>query len=234
MNPTDNPLSIPATTPRTATVIFLHGLGQSDIAWYGMIQWMALHLPSIGWVIPNAPTRPVSYFAGRHRPSWFDIRTLPPDHDEWDEASVVSSVAYVEALIRAEIHRGVDPCRIILMGFSQGAALSLLVALKTTHELGGVISLSGWIPHKGRDQIALTESHVPIFCAQGKDDTEIPMYYSEEAIQFLRNILRFHDTCLTVRQYEGLTHTVNSAEINDVVTWIQRILHLRSTTTGRI
>ena len=30
-------------------------------------------------------------------------------------------------------------------------ALSLLVALKATHELGGAISLSGWIPRKGRD-----------------------------------------------------------------------------------
>ncbi|KAH9005889.1 Phospholipase/carboxylesterase [Lactarius hatsudake] len=228
------PLSIPATTPRTATVIFLHGLGHSDVAWYGMIQWMALQLPSIGWVIPNAPTKPVGYYAGQHRPSWFDIQILPPGHDEWDEAGIVSSVAYVEALIQAEIHRGADPRRIILMGFSQGAALSLLVALKTTHELGGVISLSGWIPHKGRDQIALTEPHVPIFCGQGKDDTEIPMYYSEEAIGFLRNVLHFQDTYLTVKHYEGLDHTVNSTEIHDVVAWIQRILHLRSTTTCRI
>jgi lysophospholipase-2 len=37
------------------------------------------------------------------------------------------------------------------MGFSQGAALSLLVVLTTLHELGGVISLAGWIPHSGRE-----------------------------------------------------------------------------------
>lgn len=130
---------------------------------------MSLQLPTIGWLIPNAyvfieissltaptsdhrsPTRPVTFSAGRHRPSWFDIRTLPPGHDEWDEANIVSSIAYVESLIQAEVHRGADPHRIILMGFSQGAALSFLVALKTKHELGGVISLSGWIPHKGRE-----------------------------------------------------------------------------------
>jgi predicted esterase len=99
----------------------------------------------------RSPTRPVSFSAGRHRPSWFDIRTLPPGHDEWDEAGIVSSVASVEASIQAEVNHGVDPHRIILVGFSQGAALSFLVALKTTHQLGGVISLSGWIPHKGRD-----------------------------------------------------------------------------------
>jgi predicted esterase len=57
----------------------------------------------------------------------------------------------VEGLIQAEVHRGADPRRIVLMGFSQGAALSLLVTLTTLHELGGVISLSGWIPHRGRE-----------------------------------------------------------------------------------
>ena len=105
----------------------------------------------------RSPSMPVSFNAGSHRPSWFDIRTLPPGHDEWDDAGIVSSLAYVEALIQAEVHRGVDPRRIILMGFSQGAALGLLVALKTTHELSGVISLSGWIPHKGRDLSHTTE-----------------------------------------------------------------------------
>lgn len=56
----------------------------------------------------------------------------------------------MEAWIQAEVHRGTDPRRIIIMGFSQGAALGLLVALTTLHELGGVVSLAGWIPHGGR------------------------------------------------------------------------------------
>ena len=57
------------------------------------------------------------------------------------------------------------------------------------------------------------------------------MYYAEEAVGFLRNILHFRETHLTVRHYEGLEHTVNSTEIKDVVAWMQRILHLRSVTT---
>jgi predicted esterase len=61
------------------------------------------------------------------------------------------SISHVEGWIQAEVHRGADPRRIILMGFSQGAALGLLVALTTLHELGGVVSLAGWIPHKGRE-----------------------------------------------------------------------------------
>ena len=48
---------------------------------------------------------------------------------------------------------------------------------------------------------------------------------------FLRNVLHFQETHLTVKKYEGLDHTVNSTEIHDVVAWIQRILHLRFVTT---
>jgi lysophospholipase-2 len=93
----------------------------------------------------------VSLNAGQQSPSWFDIRSLPPARNEWDEAAISSSVSSVEAWIQAEVHRGTDPRRIVLMGFSQGAALSLLVVLTTLHELGGVISLAGWIPHCGRE-----------------------------------------------------------------------------------
>lgn len=85
------------------------------------------------------------------RPSWFNIATLPPDDAEFDEAAITESIGVIENLILSQIHRGVDSHRIILIGFSQGAALSLMVALSTLHDLGGVVSLSGWIPPRARD-----------------------------------------------------------------------------------
>jgi len=197
-----------------------------------MIQWMATQLPNVEWVLPQAPTRPVSLNAGQHRPSWFDIRSLPPACNEWDGAAIASSVSNVEAWIQAEVHSGIDPRRIVLMGFSQGAALSLFVALTTLHELGGVISLAGWIPHCGREQIVHTEPYLPIFCGHGRDDAEIPTYYSEEAMAFLRDVLRLPSAFLTFRRYEGLGHAVNNAEMCDVVIWLQSVLRLRPVTRG--
>ncbi|KAH9982130.1 phospholipase carboxylesterase [Lactifluus volemus] len=226
--PTGTPLRIPATVQRTATVIFLHELGQTNVAWHGMIQWIAPQLPNVEWILPQAPSRPVTYCAGQSRPSWFDIQSLPPGYDEWDGAGVASSVAAMEELIQAEVHHGADPRRIILMGFSQGAALSLLVALTTLHELGGVISLSGWIPHRGREQIVHTEPCLPIFWGHGRNDTEIPTYYSEESIAFLRDVLRLPMALLTFKRYEGLAHTINGTEMCNVVAWIRGVLHLPS------
>lgn len=89
-------------------------------------------------------------FPDAHYPTAM-IFSLPQSHYEWDGAALASSFSHVEGWIQAEVHRGADPRRIILMGFSQGAALDLLVALMTLHDLGGVVSLAGWIPHKGRE-----------------------------------------------------------------------------------
>lgn len=44
----------------------------------------------------------------------------------------------------------VRPSKVALVGFSQGAALSMVLALTSLHDLGGVASLSGWIPHLSR------------------------------------------------------------------------------------
>jgi lysophospholipase II len=76
---------------------------------------------------------------------------FPPYPGEFDEHSVAESVAYIENLILAQVYAGIDPRRIVLAGFDQGAALSMMVALTTLHELGGVVCLSGWIPHRARD-----------------------------------------------------------------------------------
>jgi lysophospholipase-2 len=84
------------------------------------------------------------------RPSWFDIWQLPPRPEEYDERGITESISAIEDLILSQIHLGVDPRRIFLMGFSQGAALALMVSLTTLNELGGVISLSGWLPHAYR------------------------------------------------------------------------------------
>ena len=57
----------------------------------------------------------------------------------------------LEKLILQEVHNGIAPSRIILAGFSQGASLCLMTALTTWHEIGGVGSFSGWIPHHARE-----------------------------------------------------------------------------------
>lgn len=91
---------------------------------------------------------------GLLRPSWFDIATLPPGN-EYDDHAITESIAFIDDLISSQVQSGIDSRRIVLVGFSQGAALSLMVALTSLHELGGVVSLSGWIPPHAKDVSAI-------------------------------------------------------------------------------
>jgi len=225
-------LRVPARESREATVIFLHGLGQTNESWKGTIEWLSRQLPKIEWILPQASSKPVTLSRGQSRPSWFDITTLPPGEAEWDEVCISGSIAIIENIIQAEVHAGMDSRKIVLIGFSQGAATSLMVALTTLHELGGVASLSGWIPHRGREQIIHTDPTLPVFWGHGKADTEIPTYYSEEAVCFLRDVLRLPAQCLTIKRYDGLEHAINVAEMNDLLIWIFRVLEMKPVING--
>jgi len=52
----------------------------------------------------------------------------------------------VNTIVQQEIDKGVSPSRIVLAGFSQGGAVALHTALRSTHTLGGVVALSTWVP----------------------------------------------------------------------------------------
>ncbi len=51
-------------------------------------------------------------------------------------------------LITKEVNSGIPPSRIILGGFSQGGAMSILAGLCGERKLAGIVSLSGWLPLK--------------------------------------------------------------------------------------
>ena len=56
------------------------------------------------------------------------------------------SITLIQGLIQDEIESGVDPSHIVLGGFSQGAAMSLLAGLTSDYMLAGIACLSGWLP----------------------------------------------------------------------------------------
>lgn len=68
---------------------------------------------------------------------------LPPTIDV---DSMKEAVSRVHALIDQELDRGIESQRIVLAGFSQGCAISLLSLLSTKHKVGGLMCLSGWLP----------------------------------------------------------------------------------------
>lgn len=52
----------------------------------------------------------------------------------------------VNKFIRDEVDNGIPANRIIVGGFSQGCALSLITGLTSEYKLAGIIGCSGWLP----------------------------------------------------------------------------------------
>jgi Predicted esterase len=63
---------------------------------------------------------------------------------------MLRSARSIGQLITAEVDSGTDPNRIVLRGFSQGAAMSLLTGLTDERRVAGIAVLSGWLPLRNR------------------------------------------------------------------------------------
>ncbi|MEO6269429.1 MAG: dienelactone hydrolase family protein, partial [Lautropia sp.] len=125
------------------------------------------------------------------------------------------------ALIDRERDRGIDGSRIVLMGFSQGCAMTFMTGLRYGHRLAGLVGLSGYLPLA---TVTAAERHsanhdVPIFLAHGSADPVIPIARasaSRDALAALGHPLEWHEY--------PMQHSVCAEEIADLNRWLLKIL----------
>jgi len=76
------PLVFPATAQHTATVVFLHGLGDTGHGWeFAVENWRRRNrLPHVKFILPHAPRIPITVNGGMRMPGWYDIVSLESLH----------------------------------------------------------------------------------------------------------------------------------------------------------
>ncbi|RSH77809.1 uncharacterized protein EHS24_002869 [Apiotrichum porosum] len=229
-------LKIMPKEAHTATVIFLHGLGDSGHGWLPVAKMLWHSLPNVKWVLPHAPSIPITLNGGMRMPGWFDIftldRSVSPRPE--DEAGMLAAVAAVDALIQAEVDAGIPEDRIVLGGFSQGGAISALTALTTKRKLGGYVSLSTWVPlaHKVGDMANKDAKDAAYFWGHGKDDQVVQYKYGVESVELLQKLgftrlpagTAFARPGLRFESYPGMGHSSCDKEIADLQTWLAAAL----------
>ncbi|KAJ2944364.1 hypothetical protein O0L34_g18365 [Tuta absoluta] len=213
-----NPVIIAATARQTASLIFLHGLGDTGHGWASTIA--AIRGPHVKVICPTASTMPVTLNAGFRMPSWFDLRTLDATAPE-DEEGILRATTLVHALIADEVKGGVPANRILLGGFSQGGALALHAALTYPQPLAGVIALSCWLPrHAHFPDGVKAPLELPIFQAHGDCDPVVPFKWGQMTASFLKTFMK---NC-EFTTYQGLSHSSSEAELKDMRGFIERTL----------
>lgn len=229
---------IPALSTHTATVIFLHGLGDSGEGWRPTATLLGIKHPHVKWILPHARTHPITHFNGMALPAWFNV-SLPRSAaltSTDPEAEILTSAALsIGAVIQQEILSGTPAERIIFGGFSQGGALSLLTGLTTEHKTGGVICLSGWLPIRSRvkDLLSPSAKDLPFFMAHGRADETVNCSYGVASYEFITGDLGLSkrtsetsptDAVITLQLYDGLEHWTNPKELQDMSGWLSGII----------
>lgn len=221
-------LECPPREDLRGTVIFLHGLGQRPQQWMSAIRSMANRLPGVKWILPYSPSIAVSMNEGQVRPAWFDIKELPPTNESESE-SVCRQINRVlrglEQIVHAELYGRPQSPKVVVAGFSQGGATALALALTSLQELGGVASLSGWIPHCTRQGMQHIEPRLPVLWGHGTEDPEVPLALGQGSVLFLQEDLGLPERYITFKTYEDLGHEVCPQEMLDLVIWLENIFN---------
>ncbi|KAG4437086.1 hypothetical protein IFR05_007420 [Cadophora sp. M221] len=237
---------------RPATLIFLHGLaddadGFIDIAH----QFQAAHkLPHLSWIFPNAPHNHEANSTGWFTPTAFSpilvgsSSSLAQNSSEEDESSETSriddeiwtSVRYIEGLIEGELKKGVKLDRILVGGFSQGCATSLLLGLagKFKGSLGAVVGLGGFLPggkralegreelRKGRAEDGGERKDMKVFMAHGTKDMLVPVRVFRDSREKVMHTVG--EGNVESHEYKGLGHTASGAMFRDMCGFLEKVV----------
>ncbi len=204
-----------------ASLIILHGLGAdgTDFLSFGDQLDLAA-LGPVRYILPRAPVRPVTLNNGYAMRAWYDILGTQLDRRE-DEAGLRESMREVHALIDRERARGVAAQRIVLGGFSQGCAMTLLAGLRYPQRLGGLVCMSGYLPLAARTASERHDANalVPIFMAHGKRDPMIGLdraSASRDALTQLGYAVDWHEY--------PMEHSVCAEEVQALNAWLLKVL----------
>ncbi len=204
-----------------ASIIVLHGLGADGNDFVPFAQELRLGpVGPVRFVFPHAPTRPVTLNGGYVMRAWYDILGTDLVRRE-DEAGLRESQAVVEALIAREVERGVPASKIVLAGFSQGCAMTLMTGLRHAEALAGLAGLSGYLPLAATtaQERSAASRQVPIFMAHGRNDPMIALaraVASRDALLALGHAVEWHEY--------AMPHSVCAEEVADLNRWLLQVL----------
>lgn len=184
-----------------AVIILVHGRGASAEDVYSLGEEVSRGIPGVALLAPQA--------AGG---VWYPQRFLAPV--ALNEPQLSSALGVVGKLAAEAARAGPGYERVILLGFSQGACLSLEFAARHSRRYGGVVGLSGALigPPGAPRSLEGSLAGTPVYLGCSDRDAHIPLASVEESAA----ILEGHGARVTRAIFPGMGHTVNEEELDAV------------------
>lgn len=182
-----------------AAMVMVHGRGASAENILTLVD--DLRRPDFAYLAPQA--------AGN---TWYPNSFLAPIPS--NEPGITSGLAVIAQVLERIAAAGIPPERTILLGFSQGACLTLEFVARHARRYGGVAGLSGGLigPDGTPRDYPGTLDGTPVFLGCSDVDFHIP----KERVDHSAEVLRGLGGAVTERLYRGMGHTINQDEIDAV------------------
>lgn len=204
----------------THAIIWLHGLGATADDFVSVIPYLELsQSPSIRFVFPQAPDRPITVNGGYVMPGWYDIKGADIA-DKEDLPGMTESQNTLEGLIAEQVSKGVPSENIILAGFSQGGAVAYYTGIRSSHKIAGILALSTYLPFLSTTGVEHSSVNVesPIMAMHGKNDPVVPLLTGKASIDGLVAL----GYQVEWKEYP-MEHTVIAEQLTDIGAWINKV-----------
>jgi phospholipase/carboxylesterase len=200
-------------------VVWLHGLGATADDFVPLVPY--LDAPHLRFIFPQAPSRAVTINFGAVMPAWYDIKTLSRGPEREDGDDIREGGAQISALLAAVEAQGIPSERIVLAGFSQGAAMALQVGLRYPRPLAGLLVLSGYLLLEDtlEDEATAANERTAIQFCHGSRDGVVPISAGRATFELLEGGQR---EALWLDYPMG--HEVCDEEVADIKVWLARRL----------
>ncbi|MBE3569178.1 MAG: dienelactone hydrolase family protein [Bacillales bacterium] len=107
--------------------------------------------------------------------------------------------------------------KVYLIGFSQGAILSMSLALILGDTVKGIVAMNGYIPSFVKEEYPLKSiSHLSVFLTQGESDPIFPLQVGQENYDYLRK----HAGSVKYTIYPA-GHEMSQDNQRDIVSWLR-------------
>lgn len=190
-------------------LLLVHGLGadENDLA------ALAPHLDPDGRFVVVLPRAATAYGPGYQ---WYDFQPAG-----LDAASFLSSLGALEAVVdSACAEHGLAREQAVFAGFSQGASLSLALALRVSERPrpAGVLCMSGFLPELDGVEYDWEASLPPVLVQHGTYDQMLPVQRGRAAAQTLAQ----HGVPTIYTEYP-MEHQVALESLEQAASWLRRV-----------
>ncbi|MDZ4136015.1 MAG: alpha/beta fold hydrolase [Paracoccaceae bacterium] len=152
-------------------VVFVHGYGADGADLLGLADPLAPHLPDTVFLAPDAPSPCAGNPFGRQ---WFPIPWLDGSSEVEAAIGLAAAADDLNAFLDAQLAaEGLTPAALALVGFSQGAMISLHIAPRRAEPVAALVSVSGrlLVPDRLRAEARVKP---PVLLIHGDEDPVVP------------------------------------------------------------